>query len=89
MVRLVLRKRAQFKLTKKDARSYLLTIPDCTLEGQHLTLPYFVPQSFVGLTHVRAQRDKGDIEVTIGIDRNVRLAAFAQENEIWVRTVSH
>ena len=87
VIRLVLNKRAEFKLSKKDARSYYLTIPDCALASPHLGLPFFVPQNFVGFTHVLAQPKKDDLQVTLGTDRNTKLAAFAQENEILVRTV--
>jgi len=86
--RLVLKTRPQFKLTKKDEHSYTLTISECSIIADHLKLPYFPPQNLVGFTHILARENPGGIEVTIGVERGIRISAVAKDSAIVVRSLT-
>lgn len=88
VVKFVLTKPSEFRLAKQDERSYLLTIPDCRVNGDFLKLPYFPPHDFLGLVMVQVSADGPDAKVLITVDRGIRIASVSKENELWVRPVT-
>lgn len=78
----------QFKLSKKSERSYSLLISDSIVGGDHLKLVHFPPQHLPGLTHVLAGQKGSDVEITIGVERGIRILAVARGTDILVRTIT-
>jgi len=85
-LKLRLSKRPKYKLVKKDAKYYHLTIPRCSLMWDHLKLPQFPPHDFKGFSMVMAERLGRDVKITIGVDRGTRITALANETEILIKT---
>lgn len=76
--------KTQFELQKTEDKVYTLTIKDCREMKPELRLVNFPPHDFVGFTFVQAEPDKTDIVVKIGVERNKRIIATPNENQIWV-----
>ena len=73
-------------MSRKSDREYLLTIQGTKLGGEYLSLPQYPPQEFEGLTYVAAQLTKsGNTEVTLGVERGIKLNAFLKDYGIWVK----
>lgn len=80
--------RSEYKLSKRDERSFSLVLPNARLSTQSLTLPQFPPQEFVGITFVLAKANDSQVEISIGVERGIRVTAFAVDDEIWVKSVN-
>ena len=75
----------EYKLVRKSDHEFLLTVQNCKITPGPLTLPLFPPQDFEGFTYVLAAAKGATTELTIGVERNERLAAFAKEGSLWVK----
>jgi hypothetical protein len=76
--------KTQFELQKSDEKTYLLTIKDCREMKPELKLVNFPPHDFLGFTYIQAEENKTDINIKIGVERNKRIIAAPNENEIWI-----
>jgi AMIN domain len=85
-VRLELSSLSQFTLTKKDDTSYLLKLPNATLNDSVLALPYYPPRDFTGLTVVLAKEVNDGVEITIGVDQGMSLLAAPKGTSIWIKS---
>jgi len=86
-VRVALAQRPQFKLSRRDDRSYRLVINDCYMGAKEQQLPQFPPADFEGLTILRAEQVGTAVEVIIGTERGVKLASVSKNNDILIRAV--
>jgi hypothetical protein len=80
--------RSEYKLSKRDERAFSLVLPNARLSTQSLTLPQFPPQEFVGITFVLPKANDSQVEISIGVERGIRVTAFAVDDEIWVKSVN-
>jgi len=87
VVRVALAQRPQFKLSRRDDRSYRLVINDCYMGAKEQQLPQFPPADFEGLTILRAEQVGTAVEVIIGTERGVKLASVSKNNDILIRAV--
>lgn len=88
LLRFVLVATSNFNLVKKDAKTYQLVLPQCGLKDGSLALPQFPPHDFVGFNMVQPEFDGNNTTITIGVDRGLRISAFARGNEIWVKALN-
>jgi hypothetical protein len=86
VVKFLLTQNSKFTLVKHSPRVYELTLPDCAIGGEHLTLPQFPPQEFEGLSVIMSKSKGRDAVISIGVDKDVRVAAVAQGAEILLKT---
>lgn len=82
-----MQERPQFRLARKDDKTFRLIVPDCKLAGAAVGLPYFPPQDFVGFTVTSAVQTEKDCDIEIGTERGVRLNAAPVEYTIVVTLV--
>lgn len=80
--------RSEYKLTRRDQKTFDLEIPNCTVASESLALPYFPPHDFVGFTFVKVERSGNGVKVALGVDRGVRIASVVNENEIWIKALN-
>lgn len=85
MIKITLSQKTPYTLMKTGQRAYRLTIPNGMFAQEHLTLPHFPPQDFSGITLINPEKGTGQVEFFIGVDRNVKLSSFANQNEIWIK----
>ncbi len=88
MLRLSLTKESSFRLSK-EKESYLLTVPECTVAGNHLLLPNYPPEGFPGINVVKGASEKGDLLLWIYVSRTERLSAFRNGTEIRVKVTEN
>jgi hypothetical protein len=88
VIRIALSGRSEYKLSKRDDRSFSLLLPDARLSNSGTGLPQFPPQDFNGLTFVLAAAKDNSVDISIGVERGIRVTAFAKDQEIWVRAVN-
>lgn len=84
ILRLSLTKESSFRLSK-EKESYLLTVPECAVAGNHLLLPNYPPEGFPGINVVKGATEKGDLLLWIYVARTARLSAYRNGTEIWVK----
>lgn len=84
IVKIVLSKKAEFEVQKKGAKDYLLKIKNCRELKPELKLPQFPPHDFAGFTMIQAEPVDKDIDIKIGVERNERITATPNENEIHI-----
>lgn len=85
IVMLSLSERTNFKLTRENPREYKITITDCSVGQQGLTLPQFPPNDMVGFTLVKATPGENKLEITIGVDDGMKASAVNKDSMIIVR----
>lgn len=83
-VRFVLNSRADFKLARRSDKEYLLIVQNCGIAAPYLQYPVFPPQDFDGFTHVLVTPVEQNAEIAIGVERGIKLTAFAKDDGIWV-----
>lgn len=88
VIRVALSGRSEYKLSKRDERSFSLLLPDARLSNAGTGLPQFPPQDFNGLTFVLAAAKDNTVDISIGVERGIRVTAFVKDQEIWVRAVN-
>lgn len=88
ILRITLSSKVEFKLSKKDDKTFKVLINNCRLSSRHLALPIFPPQEFVGLTFSMAQQIGDDVEITIGVERGIKVSALPRDNQIWVKSLN-
>lgn len=76
----------RYRLAKKGDTSYALEVSDSIVGADYLSLPYFPPQDFEGLTFVSAKQADNKTIITIGIEPGARLEVEPGNNEILVWT---
>jgi hypothetical protein len=85
MIKISLSQRTPYTLSRTGQRAYRLALPETIFADENLTLPHFPPQDFKGITLVNPERGNGQVEFFIGVERDIKLASFAHENEIWIK----
>jgi hypothetical protein len=85
MIKISLSQRTPYTLSRTGQRAYRLALPGTIFADENLTLPHFPPQDFKGVTLVNPERSNGQVEFFIGVERDIKLASFANENEIWIK----
>lgn len=85
MIKISLSQRTPYTLSRTGQRAYRLALPQTIFADENLTLPHFPPQDFKGITLVNPERGNGQVEFFIGVERDIKLASFAHENEIWIK----
>ena len=88
ILRIVFNSDFQFRIVKTDPTKVKLYIPNVLLDGEHLKLPFFAPQDFLGLTMVRASSEKNGIKVELYLEEGSRINAYREANELNVRVFS-
>ncbi len=88
LVKIKLSFRSEYKLTRRDQKTFDLEIPNCGISTDALALPYFPPHDFVGFTFVKVERSGNGVKVALGVDRGVRIASVVNENEIWIKALN-
>ncbi len=87
IVTLATSQRPSFKLIKRDDGTFTLSISDCDTSNKTLKLPQFPPQDFLGFRFIQVTNKGSSCEVLIGVDKGTRVAAFAKENSILIRSI--
>ncbi len=85
LIKLRFSSRPRFLMTKSSERAYRLVVPDITLAGDQLALPFFPPQDFKGFTVVRAETRAKDVEIMIGVERGGRITPTTKDSEVWIQ----
>jgi len=85
MIQITLNQKSPFTLVRTGQRAYRLTIPGAAFSEEHLTLPHFPPQDFKGVTLVNPEKGNGQVEFFIGVDRNIKLSSFSNDNQILIK----
>jgi hypothetical protein len=85
MIKISLSQRTPYTLSRTGQRAYRLALPETIFADENLTLPHFPPQDFKGITLVNPERGNGQVEFFIGVERDIKLASFAHDNEIWIK----
>lgn len=84
-IRVVLTGKPEVKVAKLDERTYEAVITGYQLAGRYLALPYFPPEDFAGVTHVKLSQKPDTVQVIIGVNRGVRITPVAKEGELVLR----
>lgn len=87
-IRINLDVRSEFKLSKTGEKTYTLSVPQASLGAPGLALAQYPPHDFIGFTFLQAQRKGEDVELTIGVERGIRITAVAQERDIVIRALN-
>lgn len=87
VVRLGLTERPAFSFQKADAKTYRLTVQNCSVGGTQLALPHYPPDDFIGFTIVEVRQAGSSTEVLIGVDPDFKIAPSTTENSIVIRSV--
>jgi hypothetical protein len=74
-----------YKLVKKSEKEYLLSIQNCAITSGPLTLPIFAPRDFTGFKYAVASSKDNGTDVSIGVEKQVKLAAFTKDGSIWIK----
>lgn len=74
-----------YTLNKIKSDLYELVIENATLQGKHLTLPQFPPDSFQGFEVIIAKQEVGRVVVKIYTDENAKLFPFTSGGQLWVK----
>lgn len=82
IVRLSLAKRPEFQFSKKNAKTYVLSLKDCSVPVTLDNLPFFPPESFSSFTMVQARQNGQNAEISIGTETPIRLAYSVRGSEI-------
>lgn len=80
--RLSFKKRPQFRLVRKDDRTFILSVSECSIGGRHLLLPIFPPQDVGGINYLQPESKDGSCAISLGLERGLRLEAIAEGNNI-------
>ena len=84
-IRLTLSQRPQFRYSRKDEMTFILTVAGASLAAAPLGLTHFPPQQFEGITHVLARPSGADIEVVVGVERGFKINAKTQDRDILIQ----
>jgi hypothetical protein len=84
-IRVALTGKPEVKVAKLDERTYEAVISGYQLAGRYLALPYFPPEDFAGVTHVKLSQKPDTVQVIIGVNRGVRITPVAKEGELILR----
>lgn len=84
-IMIALKDRPEFEVTRKDEKTYSLSIKNCQISRPQLKLVQFPPHDFVGFSFISAEEQEGMTSVTIGVEKNSRISATPINNEIWIR----
>lgn len=87
-IRIKLAVRSEFKLSKTGEKTYSLSVPKASLSAPGLKLAQYPPHDFIGFTFLQAQEMGADVELTIGVERGIRITAAAQDSDIIIRAVN-
>ena len=79
------RDRTQAQISKVDAKTYRIIVPNSGLDSATLALPQFPPADFIGFSMVAAQEVEGQVEITVTVELGTTLGTFVRGNEIWVK----
>lgn len=77
--------RARVQMTKMDAETYKLIIPETTFAGTHLSKPQFPPSDFSGFQMIQSTTTPDGIEIIIKVDKGAAIGAFVRNNEVWMK----
>jgi hypothetical protein len=88
MIRIKLSERIEFKFSKVDDRLFKITIPEGGVASPALKLPQFPPHDFIGFTYFKAATTSTGLEISIGVERGIRINAFAQDSDILVKALN-
>ncbi len=80
--------KSEYKLIKKEDGVYILSVRGTGIESSRLALPFFPPHDFIGFTMVQARNVGADLEITIGVERGVRVASVTKDTQIWIRALN-
>jgi hypothetical protein len=88
LLKFVLSERPVFTLVKNSNSRYTVSIPDCTLGKDYLSLPHFPPHNFRGFQMISAKSRKGKTEITISVDKGATLISYVRDTSIFLRADS-
>jgi hypothetical protein len=74
-----------FQLVRRDARTYLLTVPETGISTLGLSLPQYPPADFSGITFIHPQAGNSKLLATIGVKKGVKLTAVPSESVIFIK----
>jgi hypothetical protein len=78
--------RPAFRVSKKDERTFRISITGAALSRNSLSLPHYPPGDFAGFTMAIAAPNRDGIEVIISVDRGRRVTAVPRLNDIIVKS---
>lgn len=87
VVRLGLTERPAFSFQKADAKTYRLTLPNCTVGRAQLAFPQYPPDDFSGFTIVEIRQAGTSTEVLVGVEPEFKIAPSTTENAILIRSM--
>lgn len=85
VLKLELSERMNFKLTKDSPRQYRISINDCSIDNQGLSLPQFPPNDMAGFTLIQAIPGEGKLDIIVGLDDGMKAYAYNRDSTIIIR----
>ena len=75
-----------YKLNQKGPNLFELQLENANLDGEHLSLPQFPPESFNGFEVVLANQKNSDVIVKIYVNDGVTLSPYLAGGKLWIKT---
>jgi hypothetical protein len=88
LVKFKLTEHPQFTLVRKSQELFSINIPDCTLQGTGLDLPFFPPHDFQGFLMIKAEPKGSGIRIEVNVDKGTQLVSYVRQNNIFLRATN-
>ena len=80
--------KVEYKMTRRDNGSYLLTLANTAPKSESALLEQFPPHDFLGFTMVQVNQVGNNTEVVVHVDPGVKISAFTKDSEIWIKSLT-
>lgn len=87
VVRILMGGKPEAKVSKLDERTYEVLIGGYTLAGKYLALPYFPPEDFGGVTHLKLLQKPDSVQIIVGINRGTKIVPLTKDGELSLRII--
>ncbi len=86
-IRITMGGKPEAKVSKLDDRTYEVLIGGFELAGKYLALPYFPPEDFGGVTHVKLVQKSKAVQIIVGINRGTRIVPITKDGELILKVI--
>lgn len=76
-----------YSLSKKGDNIYEIVLEGASLAGEHLSLPFYPPDTFSGLEAVIAHQGGGNITLKVFVDQSYKINPFRTKGELWLKVI--
>lgn len=74
-----------YLLNQKGPNLYELVLNNASLNGEHLTLPQFPPETFQGFEVVLANQKESSVVIKVYVNDDVRLSPYLSKGKLWLK----